>query len=358
MYYLIFFTLVFFSLIGFFLPRKVNNFLLFICFISLLLFAGLRLNVGFDYDNYKIVFTDISYNAEYFIEPVFLLFTRIFQTITFDYNAYLFVIALISLSLKFRFLYKYSVLPLVAVLLYYSRIYLGSDFGQIRQGIALGVILLTFPYLVKKKFYKFCILVILATLIHVSAILFFPIYFIVHKVYSKKIIFVSIIVGLVASLIDMKPILLESFSSILPAGLAFKLFIYATTEENIGLTFSVFFRLFIIIYTVFFFWDKIENYQNFKIAFNIYYIGFLFYLVFNSLPQLGGRGSIYFQQFELILLPFLIYYNKNKIMKFGIFMFLLFYSFWGVRTILDSATIETPYFFEPYENVLNNILYL
>lgn len=355
MYYLVFIFLVCLLIIDLFfsLISKKNNLAVIVSLFIMILFAGLRIHVGYDYDNYAEMFKLVKLDEEIFVEPIFLYLIKFIQFFELNYFFFIFIIAFISILIKFKFLIKYSVFPILSVLIYYARIYLNADFGQIRQGLALGIVLFSYPYIVSQKFYKYTTLIVLASLIHAAAILFFPVYFFANKKFSKKIIIGSISLSILISFIDLKNVLFETFNMILPGGLAFKLFYYSTTEESLGITFSVILRLLIILYAIIFYWKVLDENQDMRVVFNIYYFGYLFYLVFNSFPQLGGRGSVYFQQFELLLLPFLFVYGKNKLINLFFLFFLIFYSFWGVETILNSVSYKTPYYFEPYESIFN-----
>ena len=89
------------------------------------------------------------------------------------------------------------------------------------------------------------------------------------------------------------------------------------------------------------FWWKREYLLRYKdgIYFlNIYFLSLLIYLGLGFLPQLGGRGSIYFYFFEIILASMLIKTEVNRKHKIGVLiLFLLlgtyrqitFFSEWG-----------------------------
>jgi len=324
----------------------------FLSFLILLFFAGLRFKVGFDYDNYNKMANYVAMNQQIFVEPLFWLIIKVTQFITEEYTFFIFFIALLSVSLKFKFLLKYSFFPLVSILLYFSRIYLNADFGQLRQGLALSIILFAYPYLINKNLLYFSLLVVGASLIHASAILFYPVYFVANRSFNRKFIIVLIIIAMFIATIDLKVILVQTFQAILPSGLAGKLLFYSTTEEELGITLSVILRLLMILFSITFFWKEIKGDQKIRIIFNIYFYGYIFYLLFNSLPQLGGRGSIYFQQFELLLFPCLLYLIKDRTVKILFYVFLIFYCYWGIKTTLSSVTSKSSYHFEPYESIL------
>lgn len=352
MYYIVFSVLVLFSWLNLFQKVEKLKIWYFFTFLLLLFFAGLRYKVGFDYDNYNTMTKYVAMNLQIFVEPLFWLIIKVTQFVSEEYTFFIFLIALFSVSLKFKFLYNYSFFPLVSILLYFSRIYLNADFGQLRQGLALGIILFTYPTLINKNLMHFSLLVVGAALIHASAILFFPVYFIANRSFSRKFIIILISIAMFIATIDLKAVLVQTFQAILPSGLAGKLLFYSTTEEELGITLSVILRLLMILFSITYFWKEIKGNQNIKIIFNIYFYGYIFYLLFNSLPQLGGRGSIYFQQFELLLFPFLLYFIKDRTIKLLFYAFLIFYCYWGIRTTLNSVSSKSSYHFEPYESIL------
>jgi hypothetical protein len=311
--------------------------------ISLILFAGLRLNVGFDYENYESMFSGVISGVDFFVEPLFLSFIYLFDYLNLGYTVFLFFIAFLSITIKVKFINIYSLIPVLSILLYFSRIFVISDFGQIRQGLALGFILFTYRPIIERKFKKFLLIVFCSSLIHAAAILFLPIYFAVDKKIERKSMFLIILIAFILATINLEAVLIQLFSSFLPAGLISKLLFYADNEEFIGLTFSMFLRGSIVLLCMTVYWNKIIDNKEWLVIFNIYYWGYIFYLIFNSLPQLGGRGSLYFQQFEILLFPLLVSITVNKIHQVIFVLFFIFYSVWGLKSTLDSQDVFIPY---------------
>jgi hypothetical protein len=68
----------------------------------------------------------------------------------------------------------------------------------VRQTLATAIILLGYQYIVNRKFIKFSLVVFIATLIHASAIVVVPLYFMYNKIQLK---IWGIIIALVSSLI-------------------------------------------------------------------------------------------------------------------------------------------------------------
>ena len=340
-YYLIYFFNILFVFLDNKIDKKIIFYLLSLCFF---LFAGLRFETGFDYDNYRVLYNDyIFYRENWTLEPfikVLFLFTDYYF---FNFYGFIFIIAFLSLIIKFRFFEKYSYLPLLSILLYYSRIFLIFDFGQIRQGMALGIVLWASTYINHRKFKYFIFLLCIATLFHVSSLVFFPMFFITNKLYSNKIYLFLLLLSTTMLFVDVKEIIINM--SFLPNFIESKLFFYTEVEagDQIGINFSSLFRLSLISIILYHKKNFLNNSYEI-IVFNIYYFGILFFFFFQSLPQLGGRGSMYFQQFELILIPIIFFKLKNLYLKY-LFLFIIFlYCFWGIySTINFQKELFNPY---------------
>jgi hypothetical protein len=349
-YYVIYFVLSFFALINVYSRNKIIiifNAVLAACI--LILFAGLRFNVGFDYYNYELYYNAVVNSNKIFVEPLVKAFIYLCDYLNTGYVGFLFIMALVSISIKFKFVIAYSAIPLLSILLYYSRIFIISDFGQIRQGLALGLILFTYKPIIERRFKQFLLIVICSCLIHSAAIIFLPIYFVVEKEIQPRYMFLIMLTAIPVATINLKSVIIQMFSTLLPGGLVDKLMFYSENEQFIGLTFSMFLRGVIVLLCITVYWRNIKDNKQWLVIFNIYYWGYIFYLIFNSIPQLGGRGSLYFQQFEILLLPIIIICTKNAICQLLIVLFFIFYSFWGL-----SSTINFQDQFIPYRNLFEN----
>jgi hypothetical protein len=349
-YYLLY---SFFSVLAFFNTYIKNKFvvrtLVIIVSVLLIVFAGIRFNVGFDYANYQLYYNEVVNDREIFVEPIIRGFIHVSEFTTIGFIGFIIVMALVSVSIKSKFILQYSAIPLLSIVLYYTRIYIISDFGQVRQGLALGIILFSYKYILNRDLKKFLLIVVMAMLIHAAAFLFLPIYFIGLKRIRPAFLFIIMIITIPLAAVDLKSIMISVFGKLLPGGLSDKLMFYSLNETFIGLTFSIFLRGGIVILCLTVYWKKISENRNSLLIFNIYFWGYIFYLLFNSLPQIGGRGSLYFQQFELLLFPLMLTLTRNKVMQFFLLLFFLFYCYWGLNTTLTSQDA-----FIPYQNIIQD----
>jgi hypothetical protein len=353
-YHYIFIFLIFFSVLEYLNPQKMINKLFIIpCTLGLIFIAGFRFNCGFDFWDYKLVFdtifdTNITDNTS--VEPLFNLIIRSIRNIGLEYSSLIFLSALFSVGLKIKFFNKYSPFVFLSILLYFSRTYLVIDMGQFRQGIALTIILWAISYLLDSKKYKFLILVLVASFIHSSAIIALLFYFVIN-LKLRKSTYLNVLAGsFIFLFLNLKELFFGVFYPILPKFLSYKLFMYTEVleTETLGLTFNALYKAFLTFIIVFFFYEKVFENKWTQGIFNIYFLGTIFYFIFNFFPQLSSRGSMHATQLEIIIIPLIISWLVRSYTNVLIYIVLSLYCFWGLNTILYA---EKGHSFIPYFNL-------
>lgn len=164
------------------LQQKYRWLSLIIICIPLSLVAGLRENVGTDYENYTEIM-DAMKNYDYgsilkwetpaFIEPAFILLTKFCTSLSPDshflpFFAYTFLTLFFSLLGFDRFGKKVN-LPLAILLFYF--IYYHVFLNIIRQGIAVALLIFSIKDLVERQYLRYIIIILVAFLFHRTAIL-------------------------------------------------------------------------------------------------------------------------------------------------------------------------------------------
>ena len=87
-------------------------------------------------------------------------------------------------------------------------------FTYLRQLIGVGVGWLSIEYVYKKKFWKFLVVVLLATLIHNSAIILLPVYFLPIKQYSKRAVTVLMVFCFVLGITGIPSAMFDIYGSV------------------------------------------------------------------------------------------------------------------------------------------------
>ena len=164
--------------------------------LILILQSGLRnFAVGADKYQYSLIFDQVkslswqeifnSVKAYYTFgegkDPGYLVFQKTFQYLSHDYQVYLIFVAIVFFSALGFFLYKNTRRVsdvLFAFVLYSTLFYAMFSITGIRQTLATAAALWGYELIKRKKLLSFLLLILLASTIHKSVLIFTPLYFI------------------------------------------------------------------------------------------------------------------------------------------------------------------------------------
>lgn len=184
-----------------------------ICFIQIIL-IGFRKDVGPDYGSYKGIFS-YSYIYDYStiflsnipfsnspklgIEWLYILMNKIVLDLGLPFYVVTLLVAIISLTLVYKFLIKNSDYPTLLLLLGFIPGMLISTGGQMRQSVAGGIMFYSFIFIKERKLFKYFICVFLAAGFHTSAWATLPLYWLVRIPMNKFLIFFLVLGSMILS---------------------------------------------------------------------------------------------------------------------------------------------------------------
>lgn len=298
---------------------------------------GLRNGVG-DTPAYIRMFQELPENIypgildEFDKDKGFFLLSTLFkQLISTDFHPWLFCIAAISGVAVAAGLRRYSEDYLFSVLLFILSIQFVWMLNGIRQFIAVSIFFANTRLIVERKTWRFLFLALCLATIHVTALIMIPIYFIcTSKPWSGKMILVCILILAVGLSIDR---IAEVFSFALEDS-TYEGYIdaMATSDGSNFLRFLVAaappaFALFCNRYVVAAKDPMVDLAVNMSVFSAICY-----YIATLSGGVLIGRVPIYFDLYNLILLPWLVHHcferRSQKLVAAGLIaLYGLFYYF-------------------------------
>jgi hypothetical protein len=298
--------------------RNRKKYIQIVSFI-LILQSGLRnVAVGADTYAYFLKFEDVKTMSwskiieaisEYYElgigkDPGYLAFQKIVQIFTNEYQVFLFVIAIIFFSALGNFIYKNTTRlndAIIAFVIYSVLFYSFFSITGHRQTIATAATLYGYELIKKKRLFKFLFLIILASTIHKSVLIFIPFYFVVHikktKItYNVALILFPFFMIYRNSLADYFKVLggYENFETI---------------EETGTYTFTAMFLL-ISIVAIFRNTTILKNNINAKHFYNAFVIALLLIPLTWVNPN-GMRVVQYFSIFMLLFIPEIIFSFEN-----------------------------------------------
>lgn len=199
--YLIIFIITTFIAFKRFGKPKVSKPFFFAYCVFLGLFVGMGdMLGGYDRYIYGEVFQSIAMNTRYGDGSILEVFIRFFSTEplygmmnilvgSFTPNRYIFIslFTLIMYVLYADSIYRYTSNPFFSLLIFLGLMFFFS-FTYLRQMMACGVCWFAIRYVIERRFWRFLLFVVIATLIHNSAAYFLILYFIPLQKYPRVVV--------------------------------------------------------------------------------------------------------------------------------------------------------------------------
>lgn len=247
--------------------------------------------------------------------------------------------------------YKEKIPVWLSYLLFLLTLYF-RQLNLLRQGLAISITVLATTYLLKNENKKFILYTMIASLIHISSIIFILAYFIKNiceKKLENKAIFVVMYIILGILFLFFIPILkLITSSGILPAKYTFVYFARYINQNNELDNLGTFFKLFWVMLTLMISFNKYwkGKINNFNFFFHLVLIDFILWNL-NIYIHYFDRLSFYFgYAYVLFYIPQLYKFFKND-MGNRIFVYVitivLFIFYWYVRFVYQNAGNVFPY---------------
>jgi hypothetical protein len=326
---------------------------------SILFFFGFRGFVGWDWVNYYPAFvkspTLFSLNLKVFgqtrFESGFVLYTVIIKTIWNNYQFFVFLNTLTDLLILYFVLkqfsrYSFSLSCLVFIAM--GGFYLEVDL--LRNSKSIMLFLLSLKYLRDRKLGIYLLINIIGCLFHVTAVLFLPLFFFLHKEISRKVLIIIIIVGFIIFLLQieyirpllfyMARILGEKFTALLNKYLQIDLY-----SKAYGFTIGLLERIFTSLLLIKYYFVLIEKDRNNILFINAYILFFVLFMYFAEIRVIPARVGGLFSFSYWILYPAIFDAIQKKNNKILFLTFIFFYSIVKIAGITNNV-------FYKYINVL------
>jgi hypothetical protein len=310
--------------------HKNVKFIYFLCLVfAVFYFSAFRDNLGQDYSGYVYV---VNQNTRVFsmLEPGYTLLVKFINY--FDFSAVLFfvIFSLITNILVLNVYYRESRNFVISVFIFLvCPVLYFNSFNLVRQFASAAILLYSIKYVINRKFIRFTVLTLFASSIHVSSIVFLPLYFF-NKLYPR-IFYLSIAVFsfLIGSILKIN---LFGFLNDMN-------FIYSHyLIEDADLIKTGFFSIFLLI--SFIFVNQFGNrrcYSKFEVfSFNLMFILVVVYNLIPSFPVIFRLSVL----FILVLPLFYALPIKQNILGRGL----------QVVTVLFFLAMSVSFFYPNLEN--------
>lgn len=302
--------------------------MLFVFSIILLIgFLGLRGFIGWDWWAYYPSYNNLPGGFNY--EIGYEIWSNIFYKIGLSYHHFTFINTVADILILAYVLKKYSKYPIFSMFLFLAVQGLSFEVDLLRNAKAVLLFIISIQFIKERKIIPFLILNILGMTFHISSIIYLPMYFILNRNYSRKIILPLIILGNIYYIFDTKLFIhiLEYMSSVLPAAVGGKITSYLSIiPQNYKLPIgTLYFERLVTFIMVFFFLHKEKGSREKEnpyslIMENSFYIFYLIFLFTSEFFIASTRIGILFIYANWFLWGDIIENLRNTKIKVAVFL--------------------------------------
>lgn len=324
--------------------------------IVIICFFGFRGFVGWDWYNYYNFFKTATTISNFKFDSTtyeigFSIYTSLIKSIDSNYISFVFISSLLDFILLHIFFKRYipKNMYVFAFLVFLGMEGIVFEINLMRSIKGLLLFLISIQYIEDRSLWKFVFLNSIGLCFHWSSIIFFPLYFFIHKKIDVRLWIIIFIIGNIIYLFQIdfvKPIVLIA-SSFFNEAVETKTLFYlqnAIYNKPYGITFGYIERIFTTVVLLLYYNNLIRKSKSNIVFVNAYLIFIIIYFYFSEISIIIIRlGNIFIFSYW-ILWP-LIINNSRGAVKY--ILFAIFVVYLNVKTIKTTNNI-----LYKYDNVL------
>ncbi|CAG5069896.1 hypothetical protein DYBT9623_02633 [Dyadobacter sp. CECT 9623] len=354
-YFVLYFVFFVFTLGDLFISRERKKPLLvplILLGVTMIVLAGLRWETGTDWPNYFRYFNTVE-KVDYGRSTMEIGYESLVRSFKFlfgaKYTGFLFICATFLISLTYYTVYKVSPYPIFSLFLLLSYSVTGSSFG-VRQDLSISLTLLSFIFIEKRSFYRFAAIVFIASLLHNSAIVFFPAYYL-YKL-KWNVLTALFFLFVLALSFYMSSYLIQTLGTMVSeqkTEFYMELGQEALEDPYTSLMKGLSGRLlFLFILAPFVNYSEGGS-KEFNGIFNLYVFGIILYTIFTPISPVFSRIARSYDIFQILAIPY-AYYITNRFFKLALIMIIFTFSIYKFQSIIRND----PGILVPYKTIYTN----
>jgi len=291
-----------------------------VAFILLTIFMSIRYNFGNDYRAYSNLFLELgNYKNHDFVrtEVGWNFLCWLFQPIGFF--GMIIVLTIFEYAVIYRLIKKY--VPKDWYWLSVLIFTLNTDYmlvcgSMMRQFLAMCIFILAVEFIVKKRWLTAIVFILLASLVHTSALVLLPFCFLgylnISLTNKKALMWLGVYVLVFFAAVELLGDFVFNFL-VLDQFEKYEVYV-GEEKEAVDTGLGVIFNM--VLYAFLLFYQKYQS-ENMKIIFMLFAIS-VFFNVFADIAPLIGRLGYYFSFFSIICYPWLFKMIKNDLLKYSL----------------------------------------
>lgn len=168
----------------------LRKFALFFLFFVICFFCGLRYYSGLDWGGLMEYYNHLTWDNQQY-EIGFKILNLLCKEIFDSYFAVQFFASVIFAYALLSFFEKYATYTFLAIFIAITLYFLIMT-AQMRQQIAISILILGIKFLINKMFFKWCLVVVIASCFHISAVFYIFLYILTFRVNKNFLLILAI----------------------------------------------------------------------------------------------------------------------------------------------------------------------
>lgn len=316
--------------------------------LILVLVAGLRYKIGGDtaaymrdYDLYPTLSELSSFDfAEASRQPLWYLFCALCKAVNTEFVCFQLIHSIVVNTVILWFFKKHSQRPFVCVLIYALFFYMNYCTEVLRASLSVCMFLLSYDYLIGKKWLRYALFSIIAYGFHAQAIvmLLFPLCHVVAGLSFFSILSFAIGGSIVVLLMDYIPIIGEALQTLEAVAAYMEHYSSEYSSLNIFGIISASFTVLLWLYLLYITKDYEDEKKFFLLLMVIFTVGSMKYRV------IFGRNLVY--AYPLVIIYIVAYYKK--LLHYTLLYACIFYTWLIFYTWKEAPNFKTYRKYYPY----------
>lgn len=335
--------------------KKLSYFISFLCVLILSVFAGIRdYSVGTDINVYGLryfekvsTFSSLKECLNFFgTEQLYFALNYVVYILKGDMHIFLFIHQFILASIIYIIAYREKNVGTMWVYVFiYLMVWFNTSLNIIRQSLAIFVILYAFKYIEEKKYIKYIIAILIASLFHNTALvcLSIPLLIYIAKSKNKKIYIALICVSIFAIYFNFE--MMVRFTSNIISNFS-KYINYFEDERFTVVNFNLLFACgkAIILAVTLFFSRKLENKTGNNLLIIMLVLDLILYCS-SAFVKYGYRVSYLFLVYYIYIIPRIDRSLKGSKDRniYRLVIVIAFVMYWILRYVICKYDGTLPY---------------
>lgn len=313
--------------------------------------SGFRSGIGIDYKAYLFMYNNVGFSSIFrSSEPLYEFITYatkfIFQGQSWGIFLVTSLLTLFIILKGAEFFHKEA--SIAFVLFIYYMVYYIEGFNIIRQMLALALIFYSFRYLLNRNLIKFIITIIIAALIHNSAIIALVFYLIPYKFTKKSALWTTFFYGT----LFLIPLLFDPIFKLMSNLPIFSTYFNRyelVGQRNVDITILILETVTAVVPAILFWKTVVAKDPKYQLLVNICLLAFPVRYILFSL-DFAWRVNYYITSAQLLLIPLIVgaiskNFEKKVITTVFVIVYVLFFVYYYIFQVMGPGI--------PYKSVFS-----